>query len=182
MPVTIEIGAAALAALARKYEALVALRHARDRRGAGPAPDGAAARALRARLRELAGEFPGCLRELDTVGARELERRAREATLAASGGVPEPWLLWAAGYHALMRAALHVKAAPASAKPAALAETASAAAGIAVDSVFVAAARRPPHGRLAVIVLRALGDAFRVAPAQIAATLFPPRGPRPYPL
>ena len=175
-----ELGAGALAALARKYEALIELRGARDRRGAGPAPDGATAQALRDRLRALAGEFPGCLRELDTVGAPELQRRADSAAQAASGGAPEPWLLWIAGYHALMRAALHVKKASPDAPGATLALTASAEAGITVDAAFIAAARRPAHGRLGVVVLRALGAAFNVATAQIAGTLFPPRRPPPY--
>lgn len=172
----------ALADLARKYEALVDLRRARDHRGHGPALDAVDARALRDRLRALAAAFPGCLRELDTVGAPELQRRAASAASAAAGGEREPWLDWMAAYHALMRAALHVRSAAATESPATLARGASAAAGVPVDAAFVASARRPPHGRLAVVVLRALGAAFNVAPTTIARTLFPPRRPAPYPL
>ena len=63
------LGAAALRALARKYERLASWRARRD--GGGPA-------ATRDELRALAAEFPGCLRELDPLGAAELGRRAAE--------------------------------------------------------------------------------------------------------
>ena len=59
-----------LDAMARKYRALVALRARRD---------GGGAAATRDELRALAAEFPGCLRELDTLGPEELGRRAAAA-------------------------------------------------------------------------------------------------------
>ncbi len=134
-----------LAALARKYRALVALRARRD---------GGGAPATRDELRALAAEFPGALRELDTLGPGELARRAAAAAAAAAGGPGEPWMDWIADYHALMADAL-----------------AARAAGETVDA---------PEGRLNVKVLRALGDRFGVAAATIAETLFPPRRPSPY--
>src|SRR3954470_18696341 len=111
-----------LDALAGKYRALLALRTRRDQGGAP---------ATRAELRALAARFPGCLRELDTLGGDELARRAAAATAAAAGGTCEPWMDWIAAYHALMSDAL-----------------AARARGEAVDA---------PEGRLNVMVLRALG-------------------------
>jgi hypothetical protein len=136
-----------LDALARKYRALVALRDRRDR-GGPPA--------TRDELRALAGEFPGCLRELDTLGRGELARRATVVTAAAAGGPREPWMDWIACYHALMADALAARA----------------------RGEVVAA----PEGRLNVVVLRALGSRFGVAPTTIAETLFPLRRPSPYTL
>lgn len=184
--------AQALIQLARKYRALAELRQQRDRRGhGGPASDSAAAGALRERLRVLAQEFPGCLRELDTLGEPELVRRAEVAARAgASEGIGafadggERWMAWICAYHALMRAALHIRAgASASAgDPATAARAASAHAGITVDSAFVAAVERPPQGRLGIVVLRLIAAHFDVPAHDVAATLFPPRRPRPYQL
>jgi hypothetical protein len=134
-------GALVAAALARKYHALAALRARRD--GDGPA-------ATRAELRALAAEFPGCLRELDTLGATELARRER----LCAAGAHEPWMDWIAAYHARVRAAL-----------------AARAGGTRV---------RASEGRLNVEVLRALAKEFDVPAAEIAATLFPVRRPSPY--
>ena len=141
------------AALARKYAALVALRRRRDA-GGDPAGGGA--------LRALAAEFPGCLRELDTLGLAELERRAH----LAAAGTDEPWLPWIAAYHTLMRTALALRA--------------PNAAALEVDPTFAAAVRAPPHGRVSVVVLRTLSARFSVPAATIAATLFPTRRPSPY--
>jgi len=135
------VGAPVAAALARKYAALAALRTRRD---------GAGTPATRAELRALAAEFPGCLRELDTLGATELTRRQQ----ACAAGAHEPWMDWIAAYHAHIRAAL-----------------AARAGGTRV---------RTSEGRLNVEVLRALAQEFGVPAAEIAATLFPVRRPSPY--
>jgi hypothetical protein len=148
------------AALARKYAALVELRRRRD---AGGPPSGGGA------LRALAAEFPGCLRELDTLGLAELERRAGATATAAAGGPPEPWMAWIGGYHALMRDAL------------ALRDPARAPTVVA-DAAFAAAVHAPPHGRVVVVVLRALAARFDVPAATISAALFPARRPPPYAL
>jgi hypothetical protein len=164
------------AALARKYAALVALRRRRDHGG-----DAAGGGALRA----LAAEFPGCLRELDTLGLAELERRARATEAAAAGGALEPWMSWIDGYHALMRAALAARgpsAGEARDDAEALAALASRAAGTPVDAAFVAAVLAPPGGRVGVVVLRALAARHGVPAATIAAALFPVRRPSPYAL
>lgn len=149
------------AALARKYAALVALRRRRD--AGGDAAGGGT-------LRALAAEFPGCLRELDTLGLPELERRARVATAAGANALAaEPWLAWIAAYHELMRTALALR------DPA-------RAGTVAVDATFAAAVRDPPHGRVGVVVLRALAARFGVPAATIADALFPVRRPSPYTL
>jgi hypothetical protein len=150
----------ALAALARKYAALVALRRRRD--AGGDAQGGGT-------LRALAAEFPGCLRELDTLGPTELERRARATAAAADGGPLEPWMAWIDGYHALMRDAL------------ALRDPARRAA-VEVDAAFAAAVLAPPEGRVGIVVLRALAARFGVPAATISAALFPARRPSPYSL
>ena len=136
-----------LAALARKYQALVALRARRD---------GGGAAATREELRALAAEFPGCLRELDTLGSEELGRRAAAAATAAAGGAREPWMDWIAAYHGAMADAL-----------------AARGRGEAVAA---------PEGRLNVRVLRELGARFGVPAATIAEALFPVRRPSPYEL
>jgi len=141
------ITAEGLGALADKYRALAALRARRD---------GGGVPATRDELRALAARFPGCLRELDTLGGDELARRAAAAAAAAAGGAREPWMDWIAGYHALMTDAL-----------------AARARGEDVDA---------PEGRLNVLVLRALGERFGVPAATIAETLFPVRRPSPYKL
>ena len=148
-----------LDAIARKYRALVALRARRD---------GGGAPATRDELRALATEFPGCLRELDTLGPGELGRRAAAAAAAAAGGAREPWMEWIVAYHALMSEALGVRA--------------QGATGAVADRDALAAALAPPEGRLNVMVLRELGARFGVAAAMIAETLFPLRRPSPYQL
>lgn len=155
--------------LARKYAALVELRRRRD--AGGDAAGGGA-------LRALAAEFPGCLRELDTLGLPELERRAQ----ACAGPNDEPWMHWIAGYHALMRAALAVRAPDAPDDPSALAAAASRAAGFTLDEAFVAAVHAPPEGRVGIVVFRALAARFGVPAQTIAAMLFPVRRPSPYEL
>ena len=150
-----------LRGLARKYTALAALRGRRD--GAGPA-------AARAELRALAEEFPGCLRELDTLGAAELARRAAACGAARGGGPVEPWMLWIDGYHTLMRQALAARRGRAAGQ---VSDT---------DDDFHRAVLSPPGGRMGVVVLRALALRFGVPAATIAGTLFPPRRPRPYQL
>jgi hypothetical protein len=155
--------------LARKYAALVALRRRRDG-GGDPAGGGA--------LRALAAEFPGCLRELDTLGLAELERRAAACAGDADDVDDGDWLDWIAHYHALMRGALAARAA--SGDPAALVAAASAAAGLTLDETFVRAVLAPPHGRMSVVIFQALAARFGVPAAEIAATLFPVRRPSPY--
>jgi hypothetical protein len=150
---------AVLRALARKYERLAGWRSQRD----------GGSSATRDELRALAAEFPGCLRELDTLGAEELARRAVACAGAVDGGAAvEPWMAWIAGYHELMRRAF-----------AARDRRARGESG-ANDDEFDRAVLSPPGGRMAVVVLRALAVRFGVPAATIAAALFPVRRPSPY--
>jgi hypothetical protein len=177
-------GADELNALARKYRTLVELRARRDQqlqaeRQPQPEepPPPSEPKTPAAVLRSLAREFPGCLRELDTLGAAELARRAaRVREAAAAGAASEPWMAWIARYHLLMRAALAIRRAG------------GAPAGedssdrLEVDAAFIAAVMAPPDGRLGIVVLRRLAGDFGVPAREIAAALFPVRRPSPYAL
>ena len=154
-----DLGADDLRALARKYQRLLAWRGQRD--------EGSSA--TRDELRALAAEFPGCLRELDTLGATELARRALACVGAAAGtAASEPWMAWIDGYHRLMRRAY-----------AARDRRARGVSGE-TDDDFEQAILSPPGGRMGVVVLRALASRFGVPAPTIAAALFPPRRPPPY--
>jgi len=155
----VSFGEDELRALARKYRALVALRARRD----GPP----AGHARLEELRELAREFPGCLRELDTLGAAELARRAAVVESAAAGGAREDWMAWIWGYHRLMRAALAIRRGDS---------------GEVDDPSFVLQVQAPPAGRLGILVLRHLAARHGRAAKEIAAALFPLRRPSPYEL
>jgi hypothetical protein len=151
---------AALRALARKYAQLSAWRDRRD--AAGPAT-------TRDELRALAAEFPGCLRELDTLGAAELGRRAAACAAAtADAAAVEPWMAWIDGYHTLVRRAFAARDARAG--------------GAAPADAFEQAVLAPPGGRMGVVVMRALAERFGVPASTIAAVLFPVRRPSPYEL
>jgi hypothetical protein len=114
-------------------------------------------------FRALAAEFPGCLRELDTLGAPEIGRRAAACAAAAAGGPSEPWMGWIAAYHELVAETLAAR------RPR---RTAGARAAHARPT-----ARRE---RLNVTVLRALAARFDVPAVIIARALFPVRRPSPY--
>jgi hypothetical protein len=159
----VKVTEATVADLARKYRALAALRSRRD--GGGPA-------ATRDELRALATEFPGCLRELDTLGAAETARRVDACAGAAAGAPSEPWMAWIAAYHALVTRALGARAGRAERG----ARERAAAEG------FEAAALAPPEGRVNVVVLREIGARFGVSPEAVAAALFPVRRASPYKL
>jgi hypothetical protein len=165
--------------LARKYRTLVALRARRDQqRAEHPDPPPLSEKTPAAVLRSLAREFPGCLRELDTLGAAELARRAAclaEAATAGATSEAEPWIAWIARYHKLMRAAL-------AARRDRGAGAQESCEGIEVDAEFLAEVMAPPHGRLGIVVLRRLARDFGVPAREIAAALFPLRRPSPYEL
>ena len=171
-------GADELHALARKYRTLVALRARRDQQQHARPDDEPppSERTPAAVLRSLAREFPGCLRELDTLGAAELARRAaRVEEAAAAGSATEPWMSWIARYHSLMRTALAIRRAGGN-----TAENPGDRAG--VDAAFVADVMAPPDGRLGIVVLRRLAHDFGVPAREIAAALFALRRPSPYEL
>lgn len=150
------------AALAQKYRLMGELRRAAvsDER----ADD-------RARLRALADEFPGALRELDTLTTEEIDERAR----ACERGEPAPWMDWMAAYHANMRAALELR------RPDANFAQIAARTGVTIDDDFIAQVANPPHGRLMAAVFDRLATQFGMPRKTIWDALFPPRkGARPY--
>lgn len=151
-----------LRALARKYRTLAALRRAH-------AEDGSVAE--RPVLRALAREFPGALRELDTLELHEIDRRAEALESAAQAGPSEPWMAWLAAYHALLRAALFVKLRVASGSHETLAEEASRRAGTRVEVEFVRAVARPAGGKLAALVALRVAETFGVEPEQVRGVL-----------
>src|SRR5436309_10988989 len=101
--------------------------------------DGAEARAV---LRAFAAAWPGALKELDTLPSDEIERRLR----ACADGDAEPWMEWSLRYHELMRAALAIRRGDDAHDDDALAAVAR------VGALFVAAVKRPQHGRINVVV------------------------------
>ena len=164
--------------LARKYDALADLRQRRDE-GGGVAPRG--------ELLALAREFPGALRELDTLPRAEIERRRGELRAALLGDPIAPWMTWLIAYHATMRAALFVKArlarsgVHATSVPGELAREiardAERHAGVPVDESFVQAVARPPARRVNAAVFERLGDELGVPADEMWQALFPSRRP-----
>jgi hypothetical protein len=157
-----KLSAAARAALLRKYRVLARWRRAKDRAFEAsadqartspanePGPLGQEeAVADRDAMRALATEFPGALRELDRLGAVEIERRVTVLSTARAGDDDEPWMAWIVAYHDLMRQVLTDKRAGTGA--------------------------RAPEGRASLGALRALAARFGLPVEEIGAALFPPR-------
>jgi hypothetical protein len=166
--------------LANKYESLVRLRASRDHEASSNG-NGAHHASVRDLLRELSRKFPGSLRELDTLGLLELQRRAKVARAAAAGGAREPWMAWILAFHRLTAAALLIKrdiAARRRGRPVnegASRKQATELARFTLDPPLVAALIHPPGGRLAPVVLRELARRFAVEPRALSETLFPSR-------
>jgi len=165
-----------LAALLRKYRLLARWRRAKDL-SVRPSADTAVASvdpvevASPAAMRALAREFPGALRELDLLGAAELERRAAclQVVLEQDGPACEAegerWIAWIAAYHALMQLALALRSpSPPAGPPPAIA-----------DDAFLRDVQRPPGGRLSAAVLQALARLFQRPADELRTVLFPPR-------
>jgi hypothetical protein len=163
-----------LLALSRKYETLAALRRERRVAAEGEVPPA---------LRALAREFPGALRELDTLTLAEIDSRARRLSRAARAEhEPEPWMAWMIEYHRIMKAALFVKARLTKRSATAvdareLAAEASREHAVPVEEAFVAAVATPPGGRLNHVVFRELAHRFGESPEIIREALFPARRP-----
>jgi hypothetical protein len=153
-----------LAPLARKYERLLELRRARAR--GEPIPE-------RGVFKALAGEFPGCLAELDTLPLGELEARLGAIARALEGAPEEPWMAWMVGYHALFRTALAIKGRVRDKEALGAERVRRIARESGVDEAFVLAVAKPPGGRLATIVLAALERTFGQPAAIIKRALFP---------
>ena len=161
---------AVLLRLAGKYQALGDLRRARAQGHAVPE---------RAVFKALAGEFPGCLNELDTLPLEDIDARAEALVLAAAGGPVVDWMIWLAGYHALLRAALRIRIrttrirAIDDARAREIAEDAAAHSGATIDPAFVHAVIRPPGGRIIPVVYARLAALHGAPAAEIKRALFP---------
>ena len=162
--------------LARKYDALADLRTRREA-GGGVAPRG--------ELLALAREFPGALRELDTLPRAEIARRRAEIRATLAGAPVAPWMTWLVAYHATMRAALYIKGRLARSGPRtsavpddlaqAIARDAELHAHVPVDATLVQAVARPPARRLNAAVFERIGDELGVLPNDMWQALFPSR-------
>jgi hypothetical protein len=169
------LGLAARGALARKYRLLLRWRLARDAAAtAAPAAPGAgwggSEPATRPAMRALAEEFPGCLRELDRLGALELARRADLlAEAGARDGDAEKWIGWIWTYHRLVAAALVARRqqVPPSPRDDALPPS--------FLEAFIRASQAPEGGRLSKVAIAFVARHSGATPADVAATLFPSR-------
>jgi hypothetical protein len=161
-----------LMALARKYRALAELRRAQHRMSFSE---------VRAPLRELSREFPGSLRELDSLPLEEIERKGELLESAAHGAGFQPWMQWMHEYHLAMRAALAVKRrlagrrTPSDALAFEIAGAVSVELGYRCDLEFVFAVAHPPQGRINPVVLRRLASMFDADPEALGRALFPAR-------
>ena len=150
------VSAAECAALLRKYRVLARWRrakdraHAPDRRADAPPEEDAAEREP---MRALATEFPGALRELDRLGAAELERRVEVLSRgpAEAEDEDEAWIAWILAYHGELGRVLAEKRAG------------------------VGRVSPSPDGRASLGVLRTIAARFGRSAEEIANALFPPR-------
>jgi len=154
--------AAELVALCRKYRTLAVLRRDKERDGKVAPPSA---------LRELSREFPGALRELDTLPLDEIDRRVTALDRAGEGAAPlETWMTWMTAYHATMKAALLVKARVArrpgldAAAVEELAAAASEKSGVVVDVAFRARGREPAGWPTESRGVRTIGRGVRRGP------------------
>jgi hypothetical protein len=153
------------ARLADKYRRMAQLRASLP---ADRPPDAAG----RATLKQLAREFPGALRELDSLPTDEIDARLQ----ALERGDDAPWMRWMARYHALMRAALHIKG-----RTRGDDDLARLAAEAGVDEPFARAVAAPIHGRIMAVVFDRLAAEEGLPRQALWDALFPPRkGPRDY--
>jgi hypothetical protein len=151
-----------LAALARKYRGLLALR------------DGTRQFDVRT-LRALAREFPGALRELDALPVAELARRLGAVERARlQGAAREPWIEWMIDYHRSMRAALSIRArlGRERAPGAELAQRLAAELDGEGGPEFVLGVANPPAGRLNRLVFARLSSRFGRGESELEGLLF----------
>jgi hypothetical protein len=104
----------------------------------------------------LSSDYPGALRELETLSTAEIEDRAVAARAASQAAVVPAWILWTALYHATMKQLLTARRTPPVVRP-----------------------DRTAHGRLNVLVFAALEQRFDVPQKVIWDRLFPALGATP---
>lgn len=174
--------ASRLERLAAKYRALAELRARREEAVsvglAGFTGDEAAAR--RAAFRALAREFPGALRELDTLAAATLRARLADVERELSEARAEPgraiasrrWIAVAVDYHETLRAALALKLRLARRLPRGGAVTEALARELGADAAVLESHLRPPGGRLHALVWDALERRHGLPRAELERLVF----------
>lgn len=175
-----------LARLQVKYEVLAELRARRDaREGQGEAFAAEELAARGGRMRELAREFPGALRELEASPATLLVEKARRVAAAQiAGGAAEPWMTVVIDFHAALREVLVLKHALAVRAPRGvpsdedLVAVAEAAAGRdgryawPTDAAALLALRSPTGGRIMPLLWTALAARHGQPPATLERWVF----------
>lgn len=147
--------------------------------------------ASRGELLALARQFPGALRELDTLPHAEIEQRREALRAALRGDPPAPWMTWMIAYHATMRAALFIKARLARTRHLQgdrasyatlpgelvrqLTEDAARHSDLPIDEAFVRSVARPLARRVNAAVFERLGRELGVPAEAMWQTLFPSR-------
>jgi hypothetical protein len=161
-----------LLALARKYRAMSELRRAQHQVTRSD---------VLGSLRSLAREFPGALRELDSLPLEEIEERVELLETAARFGIAARWMEWMYAYHLTMRAALGIKRRLGGRRSISEFTALEIAGDVAVESgyrcdlEFVLSVARPPEGRINVVVFQRLGSVFGIEPQTLWRALFPER-------
>lgn len=147
--------------LIAKYEEILALRRARNVES--PA----------ARLRALADEFPGSLRELDTLPENEIEHRLSMLRDAVRDAAPAPWMTGMHWFHVELGALLRTKrwlgvrrSVDASLVTAFVEAHAGDEAALRWRSELAAIAR-PPEGRLSRLALAAAAKRASLEPNEL---------------
>jgi hypothetical protein len=158
-----------LIALHGKYVQIEELRRARERGEAVPE---------RAVFKALAEQFPGVLRELDSLPMSVIEARRQALSRVLAGETIESWMAWMAAYHTLMRTALWIKLRTAkhpdvnAERAAQLVRGVEREFGFGVDEQFVVDVARPRTGRINVVVLERLEKLFGVSANEIRREIF----------
>ena len=147
----------ALVAMAAKYEALIALRTARDADGTASLSSD-----TKLELRRLSRAYPGCLRELDRCTLVVLQQRLADVQSPAATQQPAPWIAWMWRYHQLLGLALSVKRGNTLQLP--------------ELHAFEASCHAPPTGQIVPVVFEQLARETHTPVPVLQQTLFPPRG------
>ena len=160
---------ASLTRLVHKYDLLIALRKEREACEAQGVLrlSGQAADARRTRQRQVAEEFPGCLRELENFTAQQLAER-QAVIRAVSNLESETWIAWMVAFHAHLREALALKTFVSANPNAGVKEIREWVSDYPhavhkpqhVDEKFVQAHRTPPRGSLSGWVWQQLATLF----------------------
>lgn len=163
-----------LEALLRKYKAIQSLRGE---------PGGSEPEVAKAKMRALAEEFPGSLRELDKLEAEAIASRVDEIERALRSDVSAPWMDQMVAFHLELRSALSLKrilGKQAQARPADLESACRQVSDdLGVDCTIALAedvvAR--DDGRLSQMIIERVARAAGVTAVEVEDNLFPEKNP-----